>query len=120
MDRANLDWPNLKFSYTKTDFHLEYDFKEGKWNEGKEIEKDEVTVSIAATALHYGQEAFEGLKVFEHKDGIVSAFRPDQNAKRFRRSAEKILMEPVPEELFIEAVERIVSLNKRYIPPYGA
>ncbi len=119
MERANLDWSHLTFSYTKTDYHLEYRFKDGQWDEGKEVEDDHLQLSIAATCLHYGQQAFEGLKVFEHKDGRISAFRPDENAKRLRRSAEKILMAPFPEEKFLGALERIVRLNKRFIPPYG-
>ncbi len=119
MEKVNLDWSNLPFSYIKTDYHLEYYFKDGKWSEAKVVEKDTIEIPMAATCLHYGQEAFEGLKVYKHKDGKVTTFRVDENAKRLRRSAEKLLMEPVPEELFIEAVEKVVQLNKRFIPPYG-
>ena len=75
---------------------------------------------IAASCLHYGQEAFEGLKAFRGKDGKVRVFRMDENAKRFRRSAEGILMEPLPEELFKEMVRMVVKLNAKFIPPYGS
>ena len=74
---------------------------------------------IAATCLHYGQEAFEGLKVFEQKNGDVVVFRVEENAKRMARSCEKIFMAAPPEELFIEAVDRAVNANRKYIPPYG-
>ncbi len=120
MERANLDWENLTFQYVKTDYHLEYYFKDGKWSEAKIVENDTIELNIAATALHYGQECFEGLKAFEQADGTISVFRPDENAKRMINSAKKILMEPFPEEKFLEAVTEIVRLNRRFIPPYGS
>ncbi|RLD13160.1 branched chain amino acid aminotransferase [candidate division KSB1 bacterium] len=119
MERAKLDWENLTFQYVKTDYHLEYYFKDGQWSDAKIVENDTIELNIAATALHYGQECFEGLKTFEQADGTISVFRPDENAKRMVNSARKILMEPFPEEKFLEAVEKIVKLNRRFIPPYG-
>ena len=119
MEKANLDWSNLPFGYMKTDFHLEYYYKNGKWSEAKVVEKDTIELSMAATSLHYGQEAFEGLKAYEHKDGSVSLFRPEENARRLQKSAEKLIMVAPPEELFLEAMEKIVQLNKRFVPPYG-
>lgn len=119
MERANLDWGKLSFGYMKTDFHVEYRFSNGKWDAGREVADDQINLNIAATCLHYGQQAFEGLKAFEHKDGRVSVFRVEENARRMINSAEKILMAPVPEEIFIAAVERVVRLNRRFIPPYG-
>ncbi len=119
MEKANLDWGSLPFGYMKTDYHLEYYFKDGKWSEAKIVEKDTIELSIAASSLHYGQEAFEGLKAFEHKDGTVSVFRPEENAKRLINSANKLLMQEVPEELFLEAVDKVVQLNRRFIPPFG-
>ncbi len=120
MERAKLDWANLSFQYVKTDYHLEYHFKDGKWSEAKIVESDTIELHIAATALHYGQQCFEGLKAFERADGRISVFRVDENAKRMKRSAEKILMEPFPEDKFIEAVFKVVQLNRRFIPPYGS
>ncbi len=119
MERANIDWKNLPFDYYKTDCHLEYYFRNGKWDTGKVVSDDILELPISATCLHYGQEAFEGIKVFEQKDGKISVFRVEENAKRMIRSAEKILMEPFPENMFIDAVSKLVRLNKRFIPPYG-
>jgi len=119
MEKVNLDWGTLPFGYVKTDSHLEYYYKNGKWSQAKIVEKDTVELSMAATCLHYGQEAFEGLKAHEHKDGTVTVFRPEENARRLISSAKKLLMAEPPEELFLEAVEKIVQLNKRFIPPYG-
>ena len=120
MGKANLDWSNLHFAYTPTNCHLEYYFKDGKWSEAKIVEQDTINLSMAATCLHYGQEAFEGLKAFEHKDGSVTIFRPEENARRMISSAQRLLMAEPPEELFLDAVEKIVQLNKEFVPPYGS
>ncbi len=74
---------------------------------------------MAATCLHYGQEAFEGLKAFRGKDGKIRIFRCDMNAKRMIRSAEYISMKAPSEKLFMDAVLSAVKLNERFVPPYG-
>lgn len=74
---------------------------------------------MAATGLHYGQEAFEGLKGYRGKDGKVRLFRWQENAKRMRNSAQGIMMAEVPDELFEEALRKVIKLNERFIPPYG-
>jgi branched-chain amino acid aminotransferase len=75
---------------------------------------------MAATAFHYGQESFEGLKAFEGKDGKVRIFRWEENAKRMQKSAEAILMAQVPSEVFRNTVFKAVELNKHFVPPYGS
>lgn len=120
MERVNIDWKNLPFDYYKTDCHLEYVYRNGKWNEGTIVDEDSVKLHISSTCLHYGQEAFEGIKVFEQKDGKITVFRVEENARRMIRSADKIKMASFPEDKFIEAVEKVVKLNKRFIPPYGS
>ena len=120
MDKADLNWSKLTFSYQKTDCHLEYCFRDGKWDEGQVVEKDILSLGIASTCLHYGQECFEGIKVFESKDGKAQIFRVEENARRMIRSAKKILMEPFPEDMFIDAIFKLVRLNKRFIPPFGS
>lgn len=74
---------------------------------------------MAATCLHYGQECFEGMKAYEAKSGDVVLFRADENARRMIRSCKKIFMPPVPEEMFLDAVRRVVNANRRFVPPYG-
>ncbi|MBN1335964.1 MAG: branched-chain amino acid aminotransferase [Deltaproteobacteria bacterium] len=118
--RADLDWPHLPFAYQKTDFNLRYTFRDGRWDAGVLTGDETLPIHIAATCLHYGQEAFEGLKVFESRQGEALVFRLDENARRMAGSCRKILMEPPPEALFIEAVERVVRANRRFIPPYGS
>jgi branched-chain amino acid aminotransferase len=119
MQRAQLDWANLEFGYYKTDYNVRYTWKDGAWDSGTLTEDEFIPLHMAATCLHYGQECFEGLKAFETKSGDVVVFRVDENAKRFARSCRKIVMEPAPEETFIEAVFRAVNANRRYVPPYG-
>ena len=120
MEKANLDWEKIPFSYKKTDGHLEYRFSDGKWDEGVVVKDDTISLNIAATCLHYGQECFEGLKVFEGKDRQALVFRIDENAKRLAGSARKILMEEVPEKMFIDSIYKLVKLNRRFIPPHGS
>ncbi len=119
MDKAALDWPNLDFGYRKTDANIRYTWKDGVWGKGILTEDETIPLHMAATCLHYGQECFEGLKAFETKSGDAVAFRIDENAKRFARSCQKIMMEPVPEDMFIDAVFRVVNANRRFLPPYG-
>jgi branched-chain amino acid aminotransferase len=118
--RADLDYANLPFAYHKTDVHLRYTWRDGKWDEGIESDSETMPLHIAASCIHYGQEAFEGLKVYEAKDGRLLSFRVEENAKRMQHSAELLMMAPVPVELFQEAVRRVVRLNLPYVPPYGS
>jgi len=119
-DRAQLDFASLPFGYLRTDKHVRYTWRDGRWDAGIESDSETVPLHVAATCLHYGQAAFEGLKVYEARDGRVLGFRIDENAKRMQRSAETLVMAPPPVELFREAVFRAVRANQRFIPPYGS
>jgi branched-chain amino acid aminotransferase len=119
MSKADLDWPNLDFGYHKTDYNIRHIWRDGAWDEGVLSSDETIPLHIAATCLHYGQECFEGLKAYETKHGDAVIFRIDENAKRMMRSCERLHMAPVPEELFIQAVFRVVNANRKYVPPYG-
>lgn len=114
-----LDWKNLGFGIMKTDYNVRCHFKDGSWGELEVSSEEYLSIHIGATCLHYGQESFEGLKAFSGKDGRIRLFRHVENAKRMIDSAKGILLAEVPVELFMEAVEKVVILNKRFIPPYG-
>lgn len=120
MDMKDINWSELPFGYVKADYNVRCTFHDGKWGPIEVSDSEYIPVHIAATCLHYGQEAFEGLKAFRGKDGKVRVFRMDENAKRFRRSAEGISMEPLPMEVFEEMVRTVVKLNANLIPPYGS
>lgn len=114
-----INWSNLPFGYVKTDFNVRCYFKDGKWGPVEVSDSENLNIHIAATALHYGQEIFEGLKAFRGKDGRIRIFRLEENAKRIRSSAEGLLMEPIPEDLFCKMCIEAVKLNERFVPPYG-
>lgn len=114
-----IDWENLGFSYIDTGKRFRAYFKDGKWSDGA-IETDKsISISEASNVFHYGQTCFEGLKAYRTKDGTIQLFRPDENAKRLRQSAERLMMEPYPEEDFIRAVHEVVKANHDWVPPYG-
>lgn len=119
LDDVGLDWASLTFGYNATDCNIRYWYKNGQWDEGKLVRDDTVPLHVAATCLHYGQACFEGLKAFKTKKGDVVVFRIEENARRMYRSAKKVLMEPIPEEVFIEGVMRVVHANRRFVPDYG-
>jgi branched-chain amino acid aminotransferase len=117
---VDLDWNSLGFSYRDTRSHIRYTWRDGEWDSGELVTDPYFSIHVAATALHYGQAAFEGLKAFSCKDGKVRVFRADENAARLQTTAQRIMMQQVPTELFIEAVHRVVADNVDYVPPYGS
>ena len=119
MKKASYDWQNLDFSYRRTDWNIRYHWRDGQWSEGQLTAEETIPLHMAATAVHYGQAAFEGLKVFESIDGDALVFRMEENARRLRYSCRKIMMAELPEGLFEEAVTRVVNANRRFIPPHG-
>lgn len=115
----NIDWKNLTFGYSKTDYNVRCYYRNGEWGE-LEISSDEyIPVHMAATCLHYGQESFEGMKAYMGSDGKIRIFRWKNNAARMKASAEGIKLAVVPEELFHQAIVKAVQLNKKFIPPHG-
>lgn len=113
-----IDWKNLSFGYVKTKFNVRSYFKEGNWSVPQETTSETIELHMAATCLHYGQEAFEGLKAFRGKDGKIRIFRMRDNALRMQSSCRGILMEELPIEIFEDSVIKAVNLNKEFVPPY--
>ncbi len=114
-----IEWKNLPFGYFKTDYNVRCYFKDGKWGALEISDSETITMHMAATCLHYGQEAFEGMKAFTGADGKIRIFRMEENAKRMIRSAQGVMMAEVPVDLFCEIVLKTVKLNLKYVPPYG-
>ena len=115
-----MDWRNLSFSYTKTNYNVRCLYRDNDWGPIEVTDSEYINLHIAATSLHYGQEIFEGMKAFMGKDGKIRLFRWEENAKRFRHSARGLLMPEVPDDLFKEVVFKAILANKEYIPPYGS
>ncbi len=113
-----IDWQNLGFGYMKTDYNIRCTYKDGAWGELEVSDSEMVTMHMAATCIHYGQESFEGLKAFRGADNKVRVFRMDENAKRMQDSSMGTMMAVLPIEKFEEAVVKAVKLNERFVPPY--
>lgn len=113
-----IDWGNIGFGYIKTDFNIRCTYSNGAWGQLEVHESEFLSLHMAATSLHYGQESFEGLKAFRGKDGKIRVFRMKDNALRMQDSSEGTLMAKVPVEVFEEAVLKAVKLNERFVPPY--
>jgi branched-chain amino acid aminotransferase len=109
----NIDYKNLPFGYVKTDYNIRCYYKNGQWGEIEVSSSEFVPIHIAATALHYGQQAFEGMKAFMGKDGKIRLFRWEENAKRMKTSADGILMQEVPKEIFREAIVQSSYLKQK-------
>ena len=114
----NLDWGSLSFGYMKTDYNVRCYYRDGKWGEIEVCSDEYLNLHMAATCLHYGQEAFEGLKAYRCPDGKVRIFRVDENAKRLQSTCRGIMMPEVSTELFTEMVKKVVRLNQEWIPTY--
>jgi len=89
---------------------------EAGWHDARLGPRAPMTVDGASSVLHYAQEIFEGMKAYQLADGGVALFRPDANARRFVASAQRLAMEPLPEELFVRACELIVARDRAWIP----
>lgn len=119
MGNESINWDKLGFDYIKTDKRYLAHWRDGEWQPGTLTEDNVLHISEGSTALHYGQQCFEGLKAYRAKDGSINLFRPDQNAARMQRSCSRLLMPHVPTDMFVEACKQVVRANERFIPPYG-
>ena len=120
MEKKNIDWANLGFSYIETDKRYVSNFKDGVWDEGGLTSDSNVVINECACVLQYAQTCFEGLKAYTTEDGRIVMFRPDLNAQRMANTAKRLEMAVFPEERFLDAVHQTVEANAAYVPPYGS
>ena len=118
MEKLDIDWGNLPFGYVRADYNVRSYYRNGKWGEIEVCSEDTINLSIAATCLHYGQEAFEGQKAFRCPDGKIRIFHIEENAARMQSTSRGIVMPEVPTDLFVKMAKQAVKLNERFIPPY--
>ena len=116
MEKKNIDWGNLGFSYMPTDYRYISDFKDGAWDEGRLITDASVTVSECAGILQYCQQVFEGLKAYKTASGEVRLFRPDCNGERLNNSAIRLSLPTLPVQDFIDACKALVDLERDWVP----
>ena len=120
MEKKNIDWENLSFSYQAIDQRYVADYVDGAWQAGHLSSDPMITMSECAGVLQYSQSVFEGLKAYTTKDGHIVCFRPDLNAERMYNSALRMEMPPYPKNLFVEGVRKVVEANSAWVPPYGS
>ena len=87
------------------------------WYDAKVGPRAPLTLDPATAVLHYAQEIFEGLKAYRLADGSMALFRPEQNARRFQRSAKRLAMPELPEAMFLQACKQMVQVDKDWFPP---
>lgn len=86
------------------------------WHDAEVSARKPFQVDPAASVLHYAQEIFEGMKAYKAADGKITLFRPEENARRFNLSAERMAMPELPEEIFLKAVEELVKIDAKWVP----
>jgi branched-chain amino acid aminotransferase len=114
--RHELSFDNLPFGKHVTDHMLEVDYKDGEWQQPVIKPFQPISMLPTNAALHYGQSIFEGIKAYRHADDKAFIFRPLDNFRRFNISAIRMMMPPIPEELFIEGMRQLVDLDLNWIP----
>ena len=119
MEKKNIEWEQLGFGYTPTDYRWQSTWKDGKWDEGGLVTDPEIHLLESACVFHYSQSCFEGLKAYTTRDGRIVTFRPDQNAARMADTARRLEMPAYPEDKFVEAVVKTVRANAAWVPPFG-
>lgn len=112
-----VDFDNLAFGHNFTDHMFMVDYINGEWVNPEIRPYGEISFSPAAKVFHYGQAIFEGMKAFKDDEGKVFMFRPEENIKRFNRSAVRMAIPEVPENLFMDALQQLIGLDKAWVMP---
>lgn len=120
MEKKNIDWANLGFGYRVTDMRYVSNYRNGEWDEGTLTEDPTIQLNECAGILQYCQEIFEGLKAYTTEEGHIVTFRPDLNAERMMDSAGRLEMPAFPKERFLDAIDKVVTANAAWVPPYGS
>ena len=113
---SQIDFNNLKFGHIMSDHMLVAEYNNGKWEDVSIVPYGDLTISPSMSALHYGQSIFEGIKGYKFEDGTVSIFRPDKNWERFNKSASRLQMPEVPEEIFLGGLKQLLDIDRDWVP----
>lgn len=111
-----VDWKDLGFGKVFSDHMCIVEYKDGQWHTPVIKPYGKLEFSPAISALHYGQAIFEGLKAYKNSEGDVFVFRPEKNAARLNKSAARMCMPELPEDVFVDCVHLLVALDKEWIP----
>ena len=115
--KPNPDPKDIGFAKYFTDHMFVMNYDEGQgWHDGRIVPYGPISLDPGATTLHYAQEAFEGLKAYRNPEGKINLFRPDMNAKRMRRTCERMCIPEIEEDLFVSSIEELVKVDADWIP----
>jgi branched-chain amino acid aminotransferase len=113
---SEINFENLPFGKHFTDHMLEVDYVDGEWKKVHIRPYQNLSLSPALSAVHYGQSIFEGIKAYKDREGNPFIFRPYDNFRRFNISAERMMMPVIPEDIFIEGMRRLIEMDREWIP----
>jgi branched-chain amino acid aminotransferase len=113
---SQVDFKNLEFGSHLSDHMLVVDYDNGQWHTPSVVPFADIRVSPAMLSLHYGQSVFEGMKAFRTKSGDLNIFRPQKHLARLNRSLERMVMPPVPEDLFLAGLKTLLEVDEQWVP----
>lgn len=107
-----------KFGTVFTDHMVvvDYDADRGGWHQAQVVPRGPIALDPAASVLHYAQEIFEGMKAYRRPDGAIALFRPEENARRMNRSALRLAMPELPEDLYLESLRQLLTIDREWVP----
>jgi len=113
---SQTDFNDLPFGKIFSDHMFVADYEDGEWKNFQIVPYGDLSFSPGISVLHYGQAFFEGLKAYKQQDGKVVTFRPYKNAERFNKSAERMCMPSLPEDIFVQSIAALVDLDRDWVP----
>jgi branched-chain amino acid aminotransferase len=111
-----VDFNNLDFGKYHTDHMYVVDYNEGVWHDQRVIPYQNLSVSPATAAFHYGQTVFEGFKAHKAKNGDILVFRPEKHWERMNKSMERLCMPIIPKDVFMDGVAEMVKIDRNWVP----
>jgi branched-chain amino acid aminotransferase len=113
---SEVDFSNLAFGKSYSDHMFIAGYKNNRWDSASIVPYDKIQFTPAMSALHYGQAIFEGFKAYRNSKGEIRIFRPQDNLRRMNKSAARMAMPEIPEEIFMEGLSRLVDLDRDWVP----
>jgi len=113
---SEMDFQNIEFAKQYSDHMFIADFDGKEWKNSRIIPYQNISLSPANPAIHYGQSIFEGLKAYKSTTGEVLVFRPERNFERMNISAARMMMPDLEEEIFMEGMRELVNLDRQWVP----
>lgn len=113
---SQVDFNNLKFGQIMSDHMLVAEYNNGEWADVSIVPYGDLSISPSISSLHYGQAIFEGIKAYKFEDGTISVFRPEKNWDRFNKSATRLQMPAVPEDIFLGGLKKLLDIDRNWVP----